>query len=104
MSASSKRMCTWFSRTKSIARPRRMSTPSSLAQFCEADVGEVSGEAGGRICGNRRPYRAIGPPSALLTLFISHFRQPNYLKIQALHPVLKQLVETLGLSLSFLLQ
>src|SRR6266699_2961980 len=41
---------------------------------------------------NRRPYRAIGPPAALLTLFISHFRQPNYLRIQALHPVLKQLL------------
>src|SRR6266478_6535801 len=41
---------------------------------------------------NRRPYRAIGPPAALLTLFISHFRQPNYLRIQGLHPVLKQLV------------
>src|SRR6266568_5794172 len=43
---------------------------------------------------NRRPYRAIGPPAALLTLFISHFRQPNYLRIQALHPVLKQLLVT----------
>jgi hypothetical protein len=42
---------------------------------------------------NKRPYRAIGPPSALLTLFISHFRQFNYLRIQALHPVLKQLLE-----------
>src|SRR5712692_5150157 len=42
---------------------------------------------------NRRPYRAIGPPAALLTLFISHFRQPNYLRIQALHPVLKQLLQ-----------
>src|SRR6267143_5347414 len=42
----------------------------------------------------RRPYRAIGPPSALLTLFISHFRQSNYLTIQALYPVLKQLLET----------
>src|SRR5256885_982402 len=41
---------------------------------------------------NRRPYRAIGPPAALLTLFISHFRQPNYLRIQGLHPVLKQLL------------
>src|SRR6266581_5447174 len=40
------------------------------------------------------PYRAIGPPAALLTLFISHFRQPNYLRIQALHPVLKQLLVT----------
>src|SRR5438093_1370911 len=39
---------------------------------------------------NRRPYRAIGPPSALLSSFISHFRQLNYLRIQALHPVLKQ--------------
>jgi len=27
-------------------------------------------------------------------LFISHFRQPNYLRIQALHPVLKQLLES----------
>ena len=44
---------------------------------------------------NRRPYRAIGPPSALLTLFISHFRQPNYLRIQALYPVLKQLLVTI---------
>ncbi len=43
---------------------------------------------------NRRPYRAIGPPAALLTLFISHFRQPTYLRIQALHPVLKQLLLT----------
>jgi hypothetical protein len=43
---------------------------------------------------NRRPYRAISPPSALLTLFISHFRQFNYLTIKALHPVLKQLLET----------
>src|SRR5260221_9209411 len=41
---------------------------------------------------NSRPYRAIGPPSALLTSFISHFRQSNYLTIQALHPVLKQLL------------
>jgi hypothetical protein len=32
---------------------------------------------------NKQPYRAIGPPSALLTLFISHFRQFNYLRIQA---------------------
>jgi hypothetical protein len=38
---------------------------------------------------NSRPYRAIGPPSALLTSFISHFRQPNYLTMQALYPVLK---------------
>src|SRR5438309_1081834 len=42
---------------------------------------------------NRRPYRAIGPPSALLSSFISHFRQLNYLRIQALHPVLKQPLE-----------
>src|SRR5207302_3906484 len=45
---------------------------------------------------NRRPYRAIGPPAALLTLFISHFRQPNYLRIQGLHPVLKQLLVRCG--------
>jgi len=43
---------------------------------------------------NRRPYRAISPPSALLTLFISHSRQFNYLTIKALHPVLKQLLVT----------
>jgi len=43
---------------------------------------------------NSRPYRAISPPSALLTLFISHFCQPNYLRIQPLHPVLKQLLVT----------
>lgn len=41
---------------------------------------------------NRRPYRAISPPSALLILFISHFRQPNYLTNQALYSVLKQLL------------
>ncbi len=45
---------------------------------------------------NRRPYRAIGPPSALLNLFISQFRQSNYLTIQALYPVLKQLLVTRG--------
>src|SRR2546422_5846763 len=44
---------------------------------------------------NRRPYRAIGPPSALLSSFISHFRQFNYLTIKALHPVLKQPLDKL---------
>jgi hypothetical protein len=37
-----------------------------------------------------RPYRAIGPPSVLLTLLIAHFARTNYCKIKALYPVLKQ--------------
>jgi hypothetical protein len=48
----------------------------------------------GAICSHwasvsRRPYRATEPPSALLTNFISHFRQPNYHWISSLYPVLK---------------
>jgi len=31
--------------------------------------------------------------SSVVVLFISHFRQSNYLTIQALHGVLKQLLE-----------
>jgi hypothetical protein len=38
---------------------------------------------------NNRPYRAIGPPSALLTLLIAHFGKNNYCKIMTLYPVLK---------------
>jgi hypothetical protein len=38
---------------------------------------------------SRRPYRAIGPPSALLTNFISHFWQANHYWISSLYPVLK---------------
>jgi hypothetical protein len=38
---------------------------------------------------NSRPYRAIAPPSALLTLLIAHFGRNNYCKITALYPVLK---------------
>jgi len=41
---------------------------------------------------NSRPYRAIDPPSALLTLLIAHFGRNNYCKITALYPVLKQLL------------
>jgi hypothetical protein len=41
---------------------------------------------------NRRPYRAIGPPSALLSLLIAHFGRTNYSKITTLYPVLKQLL------------
>ena len=37
-----------------------------------------------------RPYRAIGPPLALLPEFISHFRQTNHHPFSALYPVLKQ--------------
>ena len=40
-----------------------------------------------------RPYRAIGPPSALLPLLIAYFGRTNYCKITALYPVLKQLLE-----------
>jgi hypothetical protein len=39
-----------------------------------------------------RPYRAIGPPSALLPEFISHSSQINYHPFSALYPVLKQLL------------
>jgi len=38
---------------------------------------------------SNRPYRAIRPPSALLTVFIAHFAGTNYCKIKALYPVLK---------------
>src|SRR6266576_835751 len=38
---------------------------------------------------NRRPYRAIRPPLALLPNLISHFWQPNYHWIRRLCPVLK---------------
>lgn len=38
---------------------------------------------------SNRPYRAIGPPSALLTVLIAHFGRINYCKIKALYPVLK---------------
>ena len=41
---------------------------------------------------NSRPYRAIGPPSALLPLLIAHFGRTNYCKITTLYPVLKQLL------------
>ncbi len=41
---------------------------------------------------NSRPYRAIGPPSTLLSLLIAHFGRTNYSKITALYPVLKQLL------------
>jgi hypothetical protein len=41
---------------------------------------------------NSRPYRAIGPPSALLPLLIAHFGRTNYCKITPLYPVLKQLL------------
>ena len=36
-----------------------------------------------------RPYRAIGPPSALLPDFISYFRQSNNHRFKLLYPVLK---------------
>jgi len=38
---------------------------------------------------NSRPYRAIGPPSALLLGVITHFRQSNYHCFSGLYPVLK---------------
>ena len=41
---------------------------------------------------NSRPYRAIGPPSALLPLLIAHFEGANYCKITTLYLVLKQVV------------
>jgi hypothetical protein len=38
---------------------------------------------------NRRPYRAMRPPSALLPNLISHFRQTNHHQIRTLYRVLK---------------
>jgi hypothetical protein len=42
---------------------------------------------------SKRPYRAIGPPSALLAKVITHFRQPNHHSFSALYSVLKQVLE-----------
>ncbi len=39
-----------------------------------------------------RPYRAIGPPLALLHEFISRFRQTNHHSFITLYPVLKQVL------------
>ncbi|MGB9070939.1 MAG: hypothetical protein WCC21_20420, partial [Candidatus Acidiferrales bacterium] len=39
-----------------------------------------------------RPYRAIGPPLALLPEFISRFRQTNHHSFITLYPVLKQVL------------
>ena len=41
---------------------------------------------------SRRPYRAIGPPLALLPEFISRFRQTNHQPFSTLYPVLKQVL------------
>jgi hypothetical protein len=41
-----------------------------------------------------RPYRAIGPPLALLPEFISCFRQTNHHSFITLYPVLKQVLKT----------
>jgi hypothetical protein len=38
---------------------------------------------------SRRPYRAIGPPLALLTTVIAHFGQIKHQFFSALYPVLK---------------
>jgi hypothetical protein len=45
---------------------------------------------------SRRPYRAINPPLALLTEFISRFQQINHHPFNALYPVLKQVLATIG--------
>jgi hypothetical protein len=42
--------------------------------------------------GNGRD-RAIGPPSALLTLLIAHFKNPNYPYLNGLYPVVQQLLK-----------
>lgn len=39
-----------------------------------------------------RPYRAIGPPLALLSALIAHFRQSKHHCFKPLYPVLKQLL------------
>jgi hypothetical protein len=36
--------------------------------------------------------RAIGPPSALLTLLIAHFKNPNHPHLNGLYPVMQQLL------------
>ncbi len=41
---------------------------------------------------NNRPYRAIGPPLALLPLLMPHLGKPNHCKIRALYPVVKLLL------------
>src|SRR5271157_1520029 len=41
--------------------------------------------------------RAIDPPSALLTLLIAHFKNPNHPQFNALYPVVQQLLKTSGL-------
>ena len=42
-----------------------------------------------------RPYRAIGPPSALLPNVISHFRKTKHHPFSTLYPVLKQVLVSL---------
>jgi hypothetical protein len=42
------------------------------------------------------PDRAIGPPSALLTLLISHFRLINHSHFNGLFKVVQQLLESNG--------
>ncbi|MGC2283285.1 MAG: hypothetical protein WA603_24950, partial [Candidatus Acidiferrales bacterium] len=45
-----------------------------------------------------RPYRAIGPPLALLHEFISRFRQTNHHSFITLYPVLKQVLGIFAIS------
>jgi hypothetical protein len=42
------------------------------------------------------PDRAIGSPSALLTLLISHFRKLNHRHIRGLSTVMQQLLEAIS--------
>jgi hypothetical protein len=44
------------------------------------------------------PDRAIGPPSALLTLLISHFQKINHSHFNGLSQVVQQLLEQLCVS------
>jgi hypothetical protein len=43
---------------------------------------------------SKRPYRAIGPPLALLPKVISHFWKAKHHSFNALYPVLKQVLVT----------
>jgi hypothetical protein len=43
------------------------------------------------------PLRAIGPPSALLILLISHFRKLNHSLLNALYKVVQQLLAHIGM-------
>src|SRR6266571_3517748 len=105
--------CSCFRSLSSARNARQILSQTPCSSQSRSLRQQVAGEgnSSGKSC-QRAPLRRIhkmpsstlrsearGRPAALLTLFISHFRQPNYLRIQALHPVLKQLLITWAKSL-----